>query len=191
MPAVWLSKQFIFIVVCAAIFALLQGFEPQLKYIDTLIPVQPWRAVTAHWVHLGWRHYLLNMLAFLFLPFLFPQTGIRTLLACLCLLAAFISLCFYLWLPALHSYVGLSGVLHGMYVMAALQSAGHAKERKFAVVVLCLIVLKLLWEKQFGSESEAFLQAPVVIEAHQFGAFGGVIFAAIYYGYGRLTQCRA
>lgn len=191
MPLPALTKQLIFIVACVVVFALLQGFEPQLKYIDTLIPAQPWRLITAHWVHLGWRHYLLNMLAFLFLPLVFPHIRICSLIACLVLLPVFISLCFYQWLPGLHSYVGLSGVLHGMYVLAALQSALRAGERKFAVMVLCLIALKLLWEKLFGSESEAFLQAPVVIEAHQFGAAGGIILAVICYVCCQLKRTRA
>lgn len=165
------------IVWCALVSALLQYAMPALRYVYDWIPAQPWRLLTSHWVHLGWRHYALNMLAFLFLPLVFPNFSIRALLACLVLLPLFISGCFYLFMPSLQAYVGLSGTLHGIYVLAALQAFHTPRERKFALLVLCFIAIKLLWEKLFGSESAAFIQAPVVIEAHQFGVLGGIIFA--------------
>lgn len=169
------------IIGCVLLSGLLQFVMPALRYVYDWIPAQPWRLLTSHWVHLGWRHYALNMLAFLFLPLVFPNFSIRSLLACLVLLPLFISSCFYLYMPSLQAYVGLSGVLHGMYVLAALQALQSRKERLFAVIVLCFIAIKLVWEYCFGSESAALIQAPVVIEAHQFGVLGGIVFAAISY----------
>jgi rhomboid family GlyGly-CTERM serine protease len=179
MPYWWRSRSFIFIALCVLLSALLQGAMLQLRYEHVLLDIQPWRMVTAHWVHLGWRHYALNMLAFLFIPYLFPQFSIRSLIACLLLLSMFISLCFYWFMPYLVDYTGLSGVLHGMYVLAALQSLSYPKLRKFGLLVLGCIVVKLSWEQLFGSESAAFIQAPVIIQAHQFGVLGGMLFAAI------------
>lgn len=172
---------FALIMACVLVSAALQSVMPSLRYVYEWIPLQPWRMLTAHWVHVGWRHYALNMLAFLFLPVVFPNFSIRALFACLVLLSLFISSCFYLFMPSLQAYVGLSGVLHGMYALAALQALQQPRERQFAMLVLGLIGLKLLWEKLFGSESEVLIQAPVVIEAHQFGVLGGIVFAVICY----------
>ena len=175
------KRLLVLIVLCVLVSAVLQAGMPSLRYVHDLIPLQPWRMLTAHWVHVGWWHYALNMLAFLFLPLVFPNFSIRSLLLCLSLLSLFISVCFYLFMPALSAYVGLSGVLHGIYVLAALQALQHGRARRFAIIVLVFIAAKLLWEKLFGSESAALIQAPVVIEAHQFGVLGGMLFAAIGY----------
>ena len=61
-----------FIALSIIFFAILQIFKDHLIYRHDLFFSQPWRWWTAHWVHVGWTHYLLNVLAFACLPFLFP-----------------------------------------------------------------------------------------------------------------------
>lgn len=138
---------------------------------------EPWRWWTAHWVHVGWRHYALNMLAFLSLPFIFPQLQRQTLLLGLLVLPPLLSVGLYELLPAVQAYAGLSGILHGIFVVAAIESLFIQRERKFAILVLVCIALKIGVEKWMGySETAQFIQAPVLIESHQIGVLTGIIF---------------
>ncbi|TEU29256.1 rhombosortase [Alkanindiges illinoisensis] len=138
---------------------------------------EPWRWWTAHWVHVGWRHYALNMLAFLSLPFIFPQLQRQTLLLGLLVLPPLLSAGLYELLPAVQAYAGLSGILHGIFVVAAIESLFIQRERKFAILVLVCIALKIGVEKWMGySETAQFIQAPVLIESHQIGVLTGIIF---------------
>lgn len=146
-------------------------------YQRDLMVSEPWRWWTAHWVHVGWRHYALNMLAFLSLPFIFPQLQRQTLLLGLLVLPPLLSAGLYGLLPAVQAYAGLSGILHGIFVMAAMESLFIQRERKFAILVLVCIALKIGVEKWMGySETAQFIQAPVLIESHQIGVLTGIIF---------------
>lgn len=146
-------------------------------YQRDLMTGEPWRWWTAHWVHVGWRHYALNMLAFLSLPFIFPQLQRQTLLLGLLVLPPLLSAGLYELLPAVQAYAGLSGILHGIFVVAAIESLFIQRERKFAILVLVCIALKIGVEKWMGySETAQFIQAPVLIESHQIGVLTGIIF---------------
>ena len=146
-------------------------------YQRDLMTGEPWRWWTAHWVHVGWRHYALNMLAFLSLPFIFPQLQRQTLLLSLLVLPPFLSAGLYGLLPAVQAYAGLSGILHGIFVVAAIESLFIQRERKFAILVLVCIALKIGFEKWMGySETAQLIQAPVLIESHQIGVLTGIIF---------------
>ena len=146
-------------------------------YQRDLMTGEPWRWWTAHWVHVGWRHYALNMLAFLSLPFIFPQLQRQTLLLGLLVLPPLLSAGLYELLPAVQAYAGLSGILHGIFVVAAIESLFIQRERKFAILVLVCIALKIGVEKWMGySETAHFIQAPVLIESHQIGVLTGIIF---------------
>ena len=146
-------------------------------YQRDLMTGEPWRWWTAHWVHVGWRHYALNMLAFLSLPFIFPQLQRQTLLLGLLVLPPLLSAGLYELLPAVQAYAGLSGILHGIFVVAAMESLFIQRERKFAILVLVCIALKIGVEKWMGySETAQLIQAPVLIESHQIGVLTGIIF---------------
>ena len=146
-------------------------------YQRDLMTGEPWRWWTAHWVHVGWRHYALNMLAFLSLPFIFPQLQRQTLLLGLLVLPPLLSAGLYELLPAVQAYAGLSGILHGIFVVAAIESLFIQRERKFAILVLVCVALKIGFEKWMGySETAQLIQAPVLIESHQIGVLTGIIF---------------
>lgn len=132
---------------------------------------QPWRFLTAHWVHVGWMHYLLNMIAFVCLPFIFPKIKTSILLGLVILLPLVLSLIFYFAYPNIELYAGFSGVLHGLYCMAALVSLNDGKERGFALLILFCLIIKLLWEAIVGelSATARLIGSPVLIEAHQLG----------------------
>ncbi|QDK96605.1 rhombosortase [Acinetobacter tandoii] len=178
----YVARKVLFIAVVASISASLQIFADYFIYWRPDLLAQFWRLWTAHWVHVGWIHYLLNMLAFACLPFIFPHVRVWKFAALLLLLPVCISLSFYYGFPDIEAYAGLSGVLHGAYVAVALVHLSYAHERKFAAGVLGLIVLKLIWENTLGNTSTAeLIGSPVLVEAHLLGAIWGMLLAALYF----------
>ncbi|ENW84892.1 rhombosortase [Acinetobacter sp. NIPH 284] len=171
---VWIPKV-ILIAVCVSISACLQVFADHFIYWKPSLFAEFWRLWTAHWVHVGWMHFFLNMLAFACLPFIFPHARNWHLCVLLLILPPFISLIFYFYLPYIDAYAGLSGVLHGLYVAVGLVYLKYPKERKFALLVLLLISAKLIWENTFGQTGTAqLIGSPVLTEAHLIGAIGGL-----------------
>lgn len=149
-------------------------------YSRTEMLDQPWRWWTAHWVHVGWRHYALNMLAFMSLPFIFPHIRPKTLWLSVFILPPLLSAGLYGCMPDVQAYAGFSGILHGIYVLVAIESLKIPRERKFALLVLACILIKLSLEYWFGyTETAQLIQAPVLIESHQIGVVAGLMFALI------------
>ncbi|CAM3650254.1 hypothetical protein VA7868_04184 [Vibrio aerogenes CECT 7868] len=72
-------------------------------------------------------------------------------------------------------YVGLSGVLHGLFAGYALQEilAG----RRSSWLLLAGVAGKVGWEQCFGAPATtaALIQAPVAIQAHLAGFISGVV----------------
>lgn len=176
----WMSR-FIFVAVCASLSASLQVFSDVFIYWRDSLPNDFWRFWTAHWVHVGWIHFILNLLAFVCLPFIFPHVKNRQLLILIVTISPCISLGFYYLMPYIEAYAGFSGVLHGLYVAVALVSLRYRKERKFAALVLALIVLKVIWENTFGQKGTAqLIGSPVLIESHLLGAIAGAAAGGLY-----------
>jgi rhomboid family GlyGly-CTERM serine protease len=142
-----------------------------------LLRLQWWRLLSAHLVHLSWRHALLNCLGMAILWALFAREFSPArwlwiaLLAALCLDAG-------LWFlqPQIDWYLGASGVLHGAWAAGA--CAAYRRGEAIGAVLLLLLVIKLIYEQQSGvSIFEGDLSlAPA---AHLFGALGGLIGAVV------------
>ncbi|KXZ73149.1 Rhomboid family protein [Acinetobacter venetianus] len=185
---IWIGKV-ILIAVCVSVSACLQVFPDLFIYWRLSLLAEFWRLWTAHWVHVGWMHFFLNMLAFACLPFIFPHARNWHLCVLLLLLPPFISLIFYFYLPYIEAYAGLSGVLHGLYTAVGLVYLQYPKERKFAILVLLLIVAKLVWENTFGQTGTAqLIGSPVLTEAHLIGAIGGVLCGLSYLLFRRVER---
>ena len=178
----FLMRKIVFIAIAVSFSACLQVFSDAFIYWQADLLHQFWRLWTAHWVHVGWIHYVLNMLAFACLPFIFPRVKVWHFVALLLLLPPLISLSFYYGFPEIEAYAGLSGVLHGAY--SAVVASVHVldkKERNFAALVLFLLLAKLIWENTMGSVGTAeLIGSPVLVEAHLLGVIWGVVIAIIY-----------
>jgi len=79
----------------------------------------------------------------------------------------------------LHWYVGLSGILHGMFMIGCLYDLRSG--RWDSKLLLALLVGKLVWEqlRDTSSESASFIEqiigGYVVVDAHLFGALMGLV----------------
>jgi rhomboid family GlyGly-CTERM serine protease len=169
-----------FIILSMVFFAVLQLFQNMLIYQYDLFWKQPWRGWTGHWVHVGWIHYVLNILALICLPFLFPNIKKKVLITLLIILPPLLSCCFYLFYPQIFAYAGLSGVLHGLFIFCAIVNLPQPDERKFASLVLLLILAKISWEFFFGAlQTEQLIGHPVLTQAHLLGVVFGSICAIL------------
>jgi len=77
-------------------------------------------------------------------------------------------------------YVGLSGVLHAMFIVGCLYDLRTG--RWDSKLLLILIITKLLWEQWYGPlpGSEKTAGGSVVVDAHLFGALMGLITYIIF-----------
>jgi rhomboid family GlyGly-CTERM serine protease len=141
---------------------------------------QFWRLATAHLVHADAAHLAWNLAGVALVWWLFAGEFTRRGW-CLVMVAstAAIDLGFLVLEPQLEWYVGLSGVLHGC--MAAGLAAWLRRARDpLTVAVAIVFVAKLAWEHFRGPLplTSATLSLPVVVEAHSYGAIGGIVAAA-------------
>lgn len=158
---------------------------------DAVHAGQLWRLLTGHLVHLGPYHALLNLLGLLALLLLCPTPlPAREWLRRLLILALATSGALYGLLPELSNYVGLSGVLHGLFLLGLLPMAQRGD--RVALAALLYLVGKLVWEQVMGAplSDEAAIGGRVVTQAHLFGTL-----VALVYGYafglfrrGEMTQ---
>lgn len=87
---------------------------------------EPWRVVTGHWVHLSYRHALVDLVAWLAIwrygcDFLDGSAWTLGIVASC--LGTSAGLAWYA--PAIESYVGLSGLLHGVLAFVAIRRAAR------------------------------------------------------------------
>lgn len=145
---------------------------------------QWYRLFSAHLVHLGIWHLLLNTLALLLLgELLWQQLSARKVMALLLASALGVGIGLLLTAPDLWRYAGLSGVLHGAWAGSALLLL-HARRddpaRSGWALALLLLSAKLVWENFGGhSLSAQTLDMPVVLPSHALGALSGLVFAGL------------
>lgn len=133
-----------------------------------------WRLITAHWVHGSWRHTGLNLAGLLLMTVLFRGSYRVTGWLCIVISSATaIDLGFLLFMPQLNWYVGMSGVLHGVLAAGAV-AWWRSEDRRLAAALTVILIGKLIWEQWQGALPLAG-EMPVVINAHLYGAIGGLL----------------
>jgi rhomboid family GlyGly-CTERM serine protease len=134
---------------------------------------QWWRIATAHVVHLDVRHTLMNGLGLTLMWALFARDyrG-RQWAVVLASAAAAIDLGLWFRDTEVMWYVGASGVLHG--VMAAGTLAALRRGTWDGFVLAAFLIGKLGYEQSGGVLPFAGPDLPVVVNAHLYGALGGL-----------------
>lgn len=141
---------------------------------------EPWRALTGHLTHLSPVHLVLNVAGLWLVVVLFPplRSGLQlaaTLGSLLALTVGFMLVRDPGW------YVGLSGLLHGWF--AAALPCHHRAQPLETRLLAVGFVAKLLWEQVLGPLpfTESSAGGAVVVDAHLFGAVGGVVAGALWW----------
>ena len=129
-----------------------------------------WRVVTAHWIHFNWQHLLLNSLGLvLIVAIARPAWSIGRWIVYNLLLAIGISMLLTWCNPELNWYVGCSGVLFGVFLLAAIEL--FKTERIIALLLGLGVCIKVVLE-QISSvtvTTSDFIGVPVIIDAHLYG----------------------
>ncbi len=135
-------------------------------------------------VHLGWEHYFLNAAGLLLVWLLFRQTMSIPAWCWHFIFAGLAISLGLLWLnPELEWYVGLSGILHALFIVGLL--AEFRKDIAFSLLVLLGFAAKIVFEQIYGPlpGSERSAGGPVVVDAHLYGAIAGCISYGIHHGF--------
>ena len=168
--------------VVLASVSLLGQFGPEWLSYDrvSILNGELWRLVTSHLTHTGFNHLALNILGLIIVFHLFGQlfsTRFWILSIAVCMLG--ISLGLLVNHPELGWYVGLSGVLHGLIVVGtigAIKSKCH-----IGYFVLIAVFSKLIFEQVYGASQNTinFINSPVIVDAHFYGAITGLFLALL------------
>jgi len=169
-----------FVAVMLAIMVILQLFDVHdLRYqYDWLSKGEYWRLLSAHWVHVNWMHLILNAAGILLcMAIASPRWSIRQWIIYQLILGFGISILFSLRNPQLEWYAGYSGVLFGVYFLAAVDL--YAREKLVALLLGAAISIKVILEQwsDLKVTSSDLIGTPVIIDAHLYGLVLGISIA--------------
>jgi len=180
------SPDWRFVALVIPFMVLLQAIGPEyLRYQQDLLEQgQLWRYLSAHWVHVGWMHLLLNALGLVICVSLtHPGWSTARWLLYSVILGIGISLLFTLYNPELSDYAGLSGVLFGLYLLSALSL--YARDRLIALLIISALVIKVTMEQTgfYDFNSGALIGARVIVDAHLYGLLTAIAIALVWARY--------
>ncbi len=171
---------FILPIAIVAVFAAIMGevWQQGLRYQNDLFSLnQPWRLLTGHLLHLGWQHLLMNLLGLALVVLVSIERPLSQwwLESLICALG--VSFGLYLFSPDIYWYVGLSGVLHGLFA-AAIVGRWPQQPRLYSLL-LVLLIGKLTFEQVSGGEAltGGLAHGDIVVDAHLYGAISGFIYS--------------
>lgn len=168
------------IVVLLSFFALVFNVDNLHFERDLLLNGELWRGVTSHFLHTNINHFLLNISTVILLWALHGHYYTIVNYSVLFLVCA-VTTTFgvYVYSPEITSYVGLSGVLHGVFIWGAFKDIQY--KDKTGYVLLIGVVAKVIHEQLFGSSDDiaTLISANVAIDAHLWGMIGGIFVAVV------------
>lgn len=150
---------------------------------EAVLAGQVWRIFTGHLLHLSWPHLLLNGVGLALLTALLGKTQRASdwwLATFASALAVGVGL--VLWQPRVGWYVGLSGVVHGLFAAGCV--ALLRRTPLVACMALAALAGKLMWEHTHpvAPAHEALVGGAIVVRAHLYGAVGGFAAGAMIHG---------
>jgi len=147
---------------------------------DALEAGQYWRLLTGHFVHLSMTHVLLNLAGLALVAWIVGHAfSWQHWLTITAISIVAIDAGFWILYPELGWYVGMSGLLHG--ILAAGLVVGIAERERGSIVLGVLVLAKLIWEQTSGPlpGSESSSGGAVIVDAHFYGAVGGLLAVAL------------
>jgi len=134
-----------------------------------------WRLITAHFVHLDAGHAFLNGLGVILMWALFARDYSPLRWVAIYLFASLtISLGLWWLNPELQWYVGASGALHGVMTAGTL---AHLRRGDLDGWILAVFIIAKLGYEQFAGSMPFSGAANTVVDAHLYGAIGGLALA--------------
>lgn len=181
----WLGSIYsiIFMVTLACSLLYLAGMDNDLAFRrDEIAQGDYWRLLTGNLLHTNAWHLAMN-LAGLWVIALLHQNHYKqmhfSVIFILCCIAQGLGL--YFFFPSLIGYVGLSGMLHGLFTYGALKDITIGL--KSGYLLLLGVIIKVSYERVYGAGEQVteMIGARVATEAHLVGVISGMlIFISIY-----------
>ncbi|KFZ36529.1 membrane protein [Shewanella mangrovi] len=148
-----------------------------------------WRLISGNVLHTNWWHVAMNLAGMWVVVFIhrmhYHAIGFLCLMLALCL---FEGTGLYLAVPSLWGYVGLSGILHGLFAFGSL--CDIQKHLRSGYLLLAGVIAKVTWEQYAGGNPEvtSLIGAPVATQAHLIGLLSGLLLWGLYWGWCRTRQ---
>jgi rhomboid family GlyGly-CTERM serine protease len=174
----------IYVVTILAILAYI--FEHQIGEIliyerEAITQGEFWRLFTGHLLHSNFYHFVMNVTGLLLLWILHGHFYTQKNTVLLFLISSlFISIALYYFSPTIHRYVGLSGILHSLFIFGVMLEIRN--KDKIGILLFIGVWLKIANEQYFGPSEELaqLINAKVAIDAHLWGTVIGFIFTLVY-----------
>lgn len=143
-----------------------------------------WRIISAHLLHTNFNHMLLNLGGLWLLWALHGQYYTNKTLMSVLFIGLGTSIGLYYFATGLTWYVGLSGTLHGLFIMGAYFDVKHKMLSGW--LLLFGVIAKVIHEQIFGASQDiaTLINANVAIDAHLYGLLMGLVVI----GYFQLKQ---
>lgn len=179
-----IAKQHIIVPIIVFITALLAFvFDHQLSDLlvynrQALAESQFWRLFTGHFFHTNDMHFLLNSAALLLLWALHGHHySVKNQVFLYVFAALATSVGIWFSSPELNQYVGLSGILHGVFVWGSVQDIKNGDKLGWLLVIGAFA--KVIYEQVYGASSDIvnLIDASVAVDAHLWGAIAGLLVA--------------
>lgn len=141
---------------------------------------QWWRWLSGHFIHYGLYHLGMNVLALVAIGWVLLKTlPLRDFLVLWLVCSLGVSGGLFWLNPELMYYAGLSGVLHGLLVAGLMFTLPQTP--LFNGTALIIVAVKIGREQlpDFDTSHE-LLPVPVAVDAHLFGALGGLLWGIIW-----------
>ena len=178
-------KFFLLPLLIALISTLFELLDPQITLAlrfdrEAILDGEVWRLISGNFVHLGWNHLWMNLAGLFLIWMLFARFfNFGQWLFIIVTSAAAVGGGLLVLNLELNWYVGLSGLLHGMFIAGVIKAImlGYRAE----ILLFILLTGKLIWEQISGAlpGSVDLAGGNVVVDAHLYGAIAGLICAAL------------
>ncbi len=152
-------------------------FEPMLSLAEwhrqLILDGQWWRILSGNFTHTNFAHLGMNLAALWIISFIFKPTA-KLWLFSLMVISVLVGLLNFF--SDMTTYVGLSGVLHGLFACFALKEALDGRTSSWLLVVG--VVAKVTWELTMGASQSTseLINARIAVESHLFGVISGFLF---------------
>jgi rhomboid family GlyGly-CTERM serine protease len=165
-----------------SIMLLLQfwSLQPSLSYSQTALQSgEIWRLILAHFVHLSWAHTILNIAGLTLCTLLNPNIFRPKLIIQLIFLSVGISLMLWSFSPNIENYVGFSGILYGLFVIAL----WPLRKNLISLLMLFGVIFWAVFQWRFGvpTTEEEIIGGQVITIAHLYGLVLAMVWIFIEY----------
>lgn len=158
----------------------LQYLQPTLLYQrESILAGEVWRLWTASFVHINFMHLALNLSGFWLFMLLCSQTlPLKFLIFSIICTAFGVGCGLFILNPGISWYAGFSGIQYGLFLIGGIYLLLNG-EKMLGTLLLLLIIGKILLDAFTTSEqlSQTLIAAPVIQQAHWYGAVSGIICA--------------